>query len=194
MGVRDQLREEILSHFSGTDPTYDLVLPYLDAVVHEILQIYPPILQAAEDDVLPLSEPVRTASGKIINNISVAKGTLVSINVASINRSTHFWGPDAKVFNPARWLGEDGITGKAKEIQGHRHLLTFISGLRTCLVKNFAITELKASLKPPCRFGNFAFEMVDPNAKVEMARGLLPHSRLAGEEECSVPLRVRRVE
>ncbi|KAH7913961.1 cytochrome P450 [Hygrophoropsis aurantiaca] len=194
--VQDKLREEILSQFPGADPTYDQLtsgLPYLDAVVHEILRIHPPVPEftrvAAEDDVLPLSEPVRTASGELVDNISVAKGTLLSINIASLNRSTYFWGPDAKVFNPARWLGEDGVTGKAKEIQGHRHLLTFVDGPRTCLGKSFAITEFKAIL-----VRNFSFEMVDPNAKVEMARGLLPRPRLVGEEGCSVSLRVRRVE
>jgi hypothetical protein len=41
-----QLREELTDHFSrGGDPTYDELtsgLPYLDAVVHEVLRMHPP--------------------------------------------------------------------------------------------------------------------------------------------------------
>ncbi|KAH7927044.1 cytochrome P450 [Leucogyrophana mollusca] len=198
--VQTQLREEIVTQFPGADPTYDQLgagLPYLDAVVHEILRLHPPVPEftriAAEDDILPLSEPIRAASGKNVDHISVAKGTLISINIASLNRSTYFWGPDAKAFKPARWLGEDGITVKAKEIQGHRHLLTFVDGPRTCLGKSFAVAEFKAVLSVLVR--NFAFEMRDgPETKVEMARGLLPRPKIAGEEGCRVPLRVRRVD
>jgi len=41
--VQTKLRNELLEH--GADPTYDQLsngLPYLDAVVHEILRIHPP--------------------------------------------------------------------------------------------------------------------------------------------------------
>jgi cytochrome P450 len=76
-------------------------------------------------------------------SISVAKGTFISIPIAAINCSTAIWGPDAKQFKPDRWLTEEGIGGKAKEVQGHRHLLTFVDGPRTCLGKDFAIAEFK---------------------------------------------------
>ncbi|KAG2344471.1 hypothetical protein BDR05DRAFT_836188, partial [Suillus weaverae] len=75
------------------------------------------------------------------DSISIAKGTRITISGAAINRSVAIWGPDAKEFKPDRWLAEDGISGKAKEVQGHRHLLTFVDGPRTCLGKDFAIAE-----------------------------------------------------
>lgn len=77
----------------------------------------------------------------------IAKGTLVSVSMESVNRSAAFWGTDAKVFRPSRWLegaqGRNGVPAKAKEIQGHRHLLTFSDGPRMCLGKTFALTEFK---------------------------------------------------
>jgi cytochrome P450 len=79
------------------------------------------------------------------DSISIAKGTTIRISSAAINRSAAIWGPDAKEFKPDRWLIEDGIGGKAKEVQGHRHLLTFVDGPRTCLGKDFAIAEFKVS-------------------------------------------------
>lgn len=62
-----------------------------------------------------------------------------------MNRSVSVWGVDAKVFRPQRWLEEE-IPVRAQQIQGHRHLLTFLDGPRTCLGKNFALTEFKVSL------------------------------------------------
>ncbi|OAX33610.1 cytochrome P450, partial [Rhizopogon vinicolor AM-OR11-026] len=194
--VQTRLREELLVF--GPDPTYDQLkanLPYLDAVVHEILRLHPPITEltrvASADDVIPLSEPVCTASGKMTESISVAKGTFISIPIAAINRSTSIWGPDAKQFKPDRWLTEDGINGKAKEVQGHRHLLTFVDGPRTCLGKDFAIIEIKTVLSVLVK--NFVFELRDgPETRVEMVRAILTRPRIVGEGGIGVPLRIRR--
>ncbi|KAG2099809.1 cytochrome P450 [Suillus discolor] len=196
--VQTRLREELLVF--GPDPTYDQLkanLPYLDAIVHEILRLHPPVPEfarlAAADDVIPLSEPVRTVSGNMTDNISIAKGTLITISAAAINRSSAIWGPHAKEFKPDRWLTEDGIGGKAKEVQGHRHLLTFVDGPRTCLGKDFAIMEFKTVLSVLVK--NFVFEMRNgPNTPVEVVRGILPRPRVVGEGGIGVPLRVRRYE
>ncbi|KAF8838205.1 cytochrome P450 [Paxillus ammoniavirescens] len=196
--VQTKLREELL--LIGGDPTYEQLtssLPYLDAVVHETLRVHPPLQEftrvAAEDDVIPLSQPVRTKSGKVVDHISVAKDTLISINVACINRSAAIWGPDAKVWKPERWLEEDGIPKKAQEVQGHRHLLTFVDGPRTCLGKNFSVTEFKTVLSVLVK--NFVFELRDgPETKLEIGRGILPRPKLVGENGTKTPLRVRRFE
>ncbi|KAG2066346.1 cytochrome P450 [Suillus decipiens] len=196
--VQTTLREELLAF--GSDPTYDQLkinLPYLDAVVHEILRLHPPLDEftrlAAADDVIPLSEPVRTESGKMIDSISVAKGTLITISTATINRSLAIWGPDAKEYKPDRWLTDNGITEKAREVQGHRHLLTFVDGPRTCLGKDFAVTEFKAVLSVLVK--NFVFEMRDgPDTEFEIVIGILPRPRVVGEDGVGVPLRVRRYE
>ncbi|KAG1855862.1 cytochrome P450 [Suillus tomentosus] len=188
--VQTRLREELLAF--GPDPTYDQLkahLPYLDAVVHETLRLHPPVPEstrlAAEDDVIPLSEPVRTVSGNMTDSISITKGTLFTISMETINRSSAIWGPHAKEFKPDRWLTEEGISGKAKEVQGHRHLLTFVDGPRTCLGKDFAVIEFK----------NFVFEMRDgPDTPVETVRGVLPRPRVVGEDGTGVPLRIRRYE
>ncbi|KAG1873850.1 cytochrome P450 [Suillus subluteus] len=196
--VQTRLREELLAF--GADPTYDQLkanLPYLDAVVHEILRLHPAVplftRRAREDDVIPLSEPVCTRSGKMTDSISIAKGSSIAISIRAINRSSAIWGPDAKEFKPDRWLTADGISGKAKEIQGHRHLMTFVDGPRTCLGKDFAIAEFKAVLSVLVK--NFVFEMRDgPDTQIEIARGLLPRPRVVGEDSIGVPLKVRRYE
>ncbi|KAF8838202.1 cytochrome P450 [Paxillus ammoniavirescens] len=197
--AQTKLREE-LSQIHG-DPTWDQLssgLPYLDAVVHEILRLHPPIPEttrmAIEDDVLPLGNPVFTASSPHpVTHLSIPRGTIVTVPLASINRGTSFWGPDAKVFKPSRWIGEDGIPGRAKEVQGHRHILTFADGPRTCIGKGYAVVEFKVILSILVR--NFTFEFRDgPETKMGNAGGVLPRPKIEGEEGSRVPLRVRRVE
>ncbi|KAH0826178.1 cytochrome P450 [Lanmaoa asiatica] len=197
--VQTKLRSELIEH--GADPTYDQLtngLPYLDAVVHEILRVHPPATEqtrvANKDDVIPLSEPIRTKCGKLVDSLTIAKGTSVAVSIECMNRSAAIWGKDAKIFRPSRWLedahGQDGIPAKAKEIQGHRHLLTFVDGPRTCLGKNFALTEFKTVLTVLIK--NFIFELRDGiDTKIEIGRGVLPRPKIAGEVGCKVPLCVR---
>ncbi|KAI6136080.1 cytochrome P450 [Pisolithus sp. B1] len=150
-GIQNKLRQELLAF--GEEPTYEQLqssLPYLDAVVHEALRVHPPVADlirvAVENDIIPVSESVITKSGEVVNSISVARGTLIGIPISSINRSISIWGSDAKMFRPERWLKEDGIPGKAQDIQAYRHLLTFTDGPKICIGKGFALTEFKVRL------------------------------------------------
>lgn len=98
-----------------------------------------------ENDTLPLTQPIRTASGDLIDTLFVPKGTIIRIPVIGINNSEALWGADAAQFNPKRWLNESDDTAGARsaEIQGYRHLLTFGYGPRMCLGRIFAVMEIK---------------------------------------------------
>ncbi|SJL11872.1 uncharacterized protein ARMOST_15283 [Armillaria ostoyae] len=195
--IQNKLRDELMQ-FGTTDPTWEQLnssLPYLDAVVHETLRMHPPVSEAtrvaAEDDVLPLSTPVVTKSGETVNSIFVAKGSILTVTLETLNTSEEFWGPDAKEFKPERWL--EDFAPRAKEIQGHRHLLTFVDGPKTCLGKTFALAEFKAALFVIVQ--NFTFEL--PGGKETVIRkhhgSVLPRPQVVGKEGAKVPLRVRRV-
>ena len=124
-----------------------------------------------------------------------------------MNRSTVIWGPDAKEFRPERWLEKNGLPKKAQEIQGHRHLLTFSDGPRTCLGKGFALAEFKVSFIVAAQLRlrwfsqavlsvlvkAFVFEMRDgPKTEVELGWGLIRRPKIAGEVGTKLPLRVKR--
>ncbi|KAF7354652.1 Cytochrome P450 4F12 [Mycena sanguinolenta] len=196
--IQDKLRNELLAEFGGNDPTWDQLvhqLPYLDATVHEVLRLHPPIIdtlrEAFHDDVIPLGTPVVTPSGETISNITIAKGTTVYAPIRCINRSEALWGPDAKDFKPERWF--EDVTVPAKDLQGHRHLLTFHDGPRTCLGKSFALAEFKAVLSVLIR--NYVFELPDgPETKIETHVTIVPRPKVAGQDGAKVPLKVRRVE
>ncbi|KAF8209168.1 cytochrome P450 [Mycena galopus ATCC 62051] len=194
-----KLREE-LATFGPTDPTWDQLvsgLPYLDSVVLEILRLHPPVSEttreALVDDVLPLGDPITTASGNVVDRVVIPKGSIVTVPIRSIQRSEVFWGANAKKFEPERWLTLGADSLRAKEIQGHRHLLTFLEGPRTCLGKSFALGAFQAVLSVLIR--NFTFEFPDgPETEIARHRGLVPRPKVVGQPGPQVPMQVRRVE
>ncbi|KAG1876047.1 cytochrome P450 [Suillus tomentosus] len=199
--IQTKLRNECLDF--GSTPSYDDLtnkLPYLNAVVNEVLRLHSPVVEvpraATEDDVIPLSEPLYTADGKFTDHICISKGTEVVIPLAALNRSVSMWGPDAKVFKPSRWLKEDEGTHEAGDMpHGYRRLMTFGNGARMCPGRLFALTQFKTVSFILVR--HFMFEMAD-GAEVQIVKslGLLPRPSVVGSTEagCSVPLRVRRYE
>ncbi|KAF7318169.1 Cytochrome P450 [Mycena chlorophos] len=219
--MQDKLRQELLSKFPTSDPTWDQLvstseLPYLDAVVQETLRTHPPVAEtpriAGCDDVIPLGTPIVDASGQTITSLTIAKGTALVAPIRAINRSEALWGPQAKEFIPERWLSD--IDVPAKDLQGHRHLLTFHDGPRTCLGKAFALCtcrlgrlsdfELSCSLYSGIQgtpqsvlsvlIRNYIFELPDPAVKIQTHVAIVPRPKVAGESGARVPMRVRRVE
>ncbi|KAF8632084.1 hypothetical protein AX15_002060 [Amanita polypyramis BW_CC] len=194
--IQQKLRKE-LREFSGSDPTWDQLtsgLPFLDAVVHETLRLHPPLEEtvrvANEDDIIPLSTPMKIATGEIVDSVFIPKGTAVTSPFVFINRSEQFWGPDAKEFKPERWLMENPCL--SKDLHGHRHIYTFSDGPKICLGKGFAITELKAVLSVLIR--NFVFELPNgPSTKVVTHPSILKRPKLAGEVGPVLRLRVEQV-
>lgn len=70
------------------------VLPYLQAVVKEVLRLHPVLPHsyrvALQDDVLPLSEPVTTKSGTTLTELPITKGTRIIISSGGYNRYVTF--------------------------------------------------------------------------------------------------------
>ncbi|KAJ7932947.1 cytochrome P450 [Mycena leptocephala] len=193
--MQTKLRNEILQ--ASGDLTWDEMnnhSSFLDAFTCEILRLHPPVPEAtrmaAEDDIIPLSMPIQTARGESVDAVFVRKGTMVTFPIECINRSVAFWGPDAKEFNPSRWLDDSVDQHRAQEIQGYRHLLTFSDGARMCLGKVFAVMEFKAVLSVLVR--NFTYEFPKgPETVIGRHRNILPRPKVEGEDGYAVPLRVR---
>ena len=82
-------------------------MSYCLAAMKEVLRLHPIVYQlarvAGRDDVLPLSQPLTTADGTVVNEIAVPKGTTLTTEIWAYNRMTEIWGPDAAEFRPERW-------------------------------------------------------------------------------------------
>ncbi|KAG6382154.1 cytochrome P450 [Boletus reticuloceps] len=143
-------------------------MPYLSAVIKEGLRFHPPsplsLRMAGHDDVLPLSKPLLTESGDMINEILVPKGTEIVISICAYNRDRDLWGEDAHEFNPDRWL--DGTTDDKKlpGIGMYSNLLTFYSGTQGCIGWRFAVIEMQALLST--LVGKFEFAMTDKAKRI----------------------------
>ncbi|KJA27724.1 hypothetical protein HYPSUDRAFT_62766 [Hypholoma sublateritium FD-334 SS-4] len=152
--VQKRLREEIRatqraihargdSDFTAADLDN---MEYLAAVMKESMRYHPAVYQnyrqAAKDDVLPLSTPIRTNDGQIIKDLPIAQGTKIILSIAGYNRNVELFGEDAHVFNPDRWFRETEKKGPTLGVYGN--LLTFAGGVRTCIGWRFALYEVLA--------------------------------------------------
>ncbi|KAF9484508.1 cytochrome P450 [Pholiota conissans] len=148
--LRDEIRstEQAIKARGGSDFTAaDLDnMAYLSAVMKESMRFHPAVYQnyrqAAKDDILPLSTPIKTNDGQILNELPVPKGMKIILSIAAYNRNTEVFGEDAHVYNPNRWLQQVEKKGPTLGVYGN--LLTFAGGVRTCIGWRFALYEVLA--------------------------------------------------
>ncbi|KIK96601.1 hypothetical protein PAXRUDRAFT_825792 [Paxillus rubicundulus Ve08.2h10] len=145
---------------------YD-ALAFTNAVIKESLRFHPivPYLvrKAEHDDVLPLSIPIGTNSGKVIKDIPIAKGQHIVASISAYNRLKSVWGEDADTWNPMRFLDS---SGERVNVGVFANLMTFSAGNRACIGWRFAILEMQAVLTELIE--TFSFEL--PPAGVEYLR------------------------
>ncbi|THH11443.1 hypothetical protein EW146_g8046 [Bondarzewia mesenterica] len=167
--IQSKLRVELLAHPTDT-PTMDELnsLPYLDAVVREVLRLYAPVGNtervAVQDDVIPLNtefvdkdgvrrKEIRSTLMGCAWSYSVARGDQIHIPIRILNRSVEFWGEDAHEFKPERWTNPSEASAQSARIPSiWSNLLTFISGSHACIGYRFSIIELSPFLLPSTPF------------------------------------------
>lgn len=112
-------------------------LPYLDAVITEAMRIHPAVG-------LCLERVVPDCGLTLTDGTTIPPGTVVGMNAWVINRNKQVFGQDADIFNPERWLRNDGETAEHYgERLGSmkRSDLSFGMGNRVCLGKNLSMLE-----------------------------------------------------
>ncbi|KAJ2989563.1 hypothetical protein NUW58_g3408 [Xylaria curta] len=127
--VQRRLQEELIANL---DVSFDK-LPYLDAVVSEGLRCFPPIPMS-----LPRYVPV---GGRTISGFFIPEGTIVSSQAYSTHRIDQKAFPQPDLFNPERWLEEEGALDRK------RLFFAFANGGRGCIGKHLALAEMKILLK-----------------------------------------------
>ncbi|VDC05284.1 unnamed protein product [Peniophora sp. CBMAI 1063] len=158
--VQQTLRAELLSMPTDTPTDAELnALPYLDAVIREILRVYSPVYLtdrcATKDDIVPLKTPIIGTDGKIMSEIHLSKGDMVMFPIQVLNRMEEYWGDDAQQFRPERW---SQLPDTVKDLPGvFSNMLTFFAGTHACIGYRFSIAEMKALLFTIVR--SFEFEL-----------------------------------
>ena len=135
--VRARVTERGDADFSVSDLDS---MSYCIAAMKEVLRLHPIVYQlervAGRDDVLPLSQPLTTADGTVVNEIEVPKGTTLFIEIWAYNRMTEVWGPDAAEFNPHRFMEREKIGNTYVGVTSN--LMTFSAGLQACIGWRFS--------------------------------------------------------
>ncbi|KAI1409181.1 cytochrome P450 [Hypoxylon sp. FL1857] len=130
-------------------------LPYLQAVIKEGLRTFP-VVTATFFKKVP-------KGGDTISGYFVPEGTEIGHNVMGIMRAKKYWGEDADVFRPERWLEADEktlemMTGVIETLWG--------SGRYKCLGRAIAQMELNKVFVELLR--RFDFSVVTPQSPVEI--------------------------
>ena len=71
----------------------------------------------------------------VVDDKVVPPGSVVGMGAYTMHNSEELWGPNARHFEPERWLGED-----AKGLD--ENLVTFSKGARNCIGQTLAQAEL----------------------------------------------------
>ncbi|KAH9918269.1 cytochrome P450 [Fomitopsis serialis] len=188
--VQDRLRAELSE--LGREPTYEdflLRLPYLDAVLREILRLYPalPYMErvATKPDVIPLAEPVILQDGTTTRQVEILPGQTVLIPIIAIHRLDSIW-KEADEFRPERWL--TGLPPQDKLQSGWSNLLAFSEGPRNCIGAKFAMFQYKVIL---CgMITRFRFFEAEGTLSLRISSSLQPWIAGRSEEGPQLPVRV----
>ncbi|THU91616.1 cytochrome P450 [Dendrothele bispora CBS 962.96] len=167
-------------------------MTFSNACIKEALRLYPVIVNmfryADCDDIIPLSDPIISASGERLTEIPVRKWQRIRVNVSNYHRLQSVWGPDADTWNPERHINDS--LKKETTLGVFANLLSFSGGVRACIGWRFALMEMQTILTELVSVFEFS---IDPNLDIFItAQGAAaPVVRGKEDEGIQMPLKVR---
>lgn len=130
-------------------------LPYLQAVIRESLRIFP--------TVTPLMFKSVPAGGDLACGYQLPAGTEVGVDQFGILRSREYWGDDADIFIPERWIDVD--KERADEMAEYLEA-SFGYGKYKCLGRSIAFVEINKTLFELLM--RYKFTVVNPTSPLKM--------------------------
>ncbi|XP_039171935.1 cytochrome P450 81Q32 [Eucalyptus grandis] len=121
--------DEVVGHDRIVDESDLPKLSYLHCIMNETMRMYP---------VGPLLIPHESAEECCVGGYRVPRGTMLLINLFSIQNNPKYW-PDAAKFKPERFEGMEGVRDGYK-------MMPFGSGRRGCPGENLALRMVGLTL------------------------------------------------
>ncbi|KAI5917039.1 cytochrome P450 [Camillea tinctor] len=129
--IQQRLVGELRDHIPDKEKMPTLVelerLPFLMACMRESIRV-----ARAVPGRLPRLVP--KGMSLVIDGKVVPPGTVVGMSAYTMHTSEELWGPDAREFNPGRWIQDN-----AKTLD--QHMVSFSKGVRSCIGQNLAYAE-----------------------------------------------------
>jgi cytochrome P450 len=107
-------------------------LPFLDAILHESLRVFPP---APSGTIRDLDKDLEIAGTRL------PKGTSVMMSPWAIHHSTAVWGADSKEWRPTRWLEGRSVNVVKRDERGALRWLPFSDGSQNCIGQHLAMVR-----------------------------------------------------
>ncbi|XP_006657629.1 cytochrome P450 709B1-like [Oryza brachyantha] len=152
---QEKLREEVVTECGSEVLTGDMLNKWklVNMFLLETLRLYSPVSLVRR----------RAGTNLELGGIMLPKGTLLTIPIATIHRDTNVWGEDAGEFRPKRF--ENGVSRAAKHPNA---LLSFSSGLRSCIGQDFAMLEAKVVIAMILQRFSFTLSPMYIHAPIEV--------------------------
>ncbi|THU82019.1 cytochrome P450 [Dendrothele bispora CBS 962.96] len=199
--IRDEIAEKRRKFTKNGQKEFNTTdfesMNFLNACIKEVLRYHPispwVTRESAVDDIIPLSEPIISASGVSISQFKISKHTPVLVSTCAYNRHPSVWGADADLWNPGRHL-DPMLKEKQVPVGVYSNLLTFSGGPSGCIGWRFALTEMQSTVIELIE--NFEFAPPTDQGKVKMLRvpiGAIMAPMIEGriDERTQMPLGVR---
>ncbi len=150
--VRERLLEELNTLPDPADPDAIARLPYLSAVVNEVLRIHP---------VAMLMFPRRVKAPVTLGGFAFDPGDVLMVSIQSLHERGDLY-PDPLRFNPDRFLERNF---------GAHEFLSFGGGSRRCIGAALAVYEMKLILASLLRAGSYRLTPASDRENLPRRRG-----------------------
>ncbi|EGD95055.1 hypothetical protein TESG_02549 [Trichophyton tonsurans CBS 112818] len=163
--TEEGLVDQIMTFLAAGHETTSIALQYGT----RILCTHPEVQSRLREEVrAKIRHRGKAIRDTVIAGQPIKKGTNIAIAPRATNRNPEFWGEDADVFNPDRWLAPGCANTGAAE--SNYAFLTFIHGPRSCIGNTFAKGELMCLVAVLA--GRFEMELEDPDKELEITPGI----------------------
>ena len=131
--VWSNLQKEV-DALSGSQPSYGQLknMKYLRALINESLRLYPVAPENSRQAIADTFLPVGGGKDET-SPVFITKGQIVGWSLYAMHRRKDFYGEDADIFRPERWLDHGDVKGLRVEWE----YLPFNGGPRICLGRTY---------------------------------------------------------